>query len=101
MIQKQGNQNQKTDGLNYLVLGDWGGFHIKEAFGGYTTPDQVAIAEQMGIVGEKVNSQFTMALGDNVYIFGVQNDTDSRFDTTFEVMLSTKIYMYCKNGQYH
>ena len=74
MIQKQGNQKPKdSDGLNYLVLGDWGGFHIKEAFGGYTTPDQVAIAEQMGIVGEKVNSQFTMALGDNFYIFNLES----------------------------
>ena len=53
------------------MLGDWGGFHIKEAFGGYTTPVQVAIADQMDIVGEEVDSEFTMALGDNFYIYGV------------------------------
>ena len=61
----------ENNGLNYLVLGDWGGFHIKEAFGGYTTPVQVAIADQMDIVGEEVDSEFTMALGDNFYIYGV------------------------------
>ena len=77
---KKPDEDRESESLDYLVLGDWGGFHI-----GNTIPDQVAIADQMGIVGEEVDSEFTMALGDNFYIYGVQNDTDPRFVNTFEV----------------
>ena len=49
-----------------------------------TTVAQKAVAEQMGIVGDRWNSKFTMSLGDNFYLFGVEDKDDPHFISTFE-----------------
>lgn len=68
------------DTLNFLVLADWGGDENSP----YTTPDEVYVAKQMGIIGSTINAQFVLALGDNFYSHGVQNADDPRFQETFE-----------------
>ena len=39
----------------------------------------------MGKKAAEIGSQFTVALGDNFYSFGVQNVDDPRFKETYEV----------------
>lgn len=67
--------------LNFLVLGDWGG---KPEYP-YTTEAETRIASVMGKVASDMNSQFTLALGDNFYDKGVKDVYDHRFKYTFEV----------------
>ena len=67
--------------LNFVMLGDWGG----QGKPPYYTKAEKAIAESMGKVAAQINSQFTVAMGDNFYPLGVTNAHDSRFQTTFEV----------------
>ena len=66
-----------SDGtLSFLALGDWGG----QSFLPYTTPDEVACANQMGALAKRINSSFVLALGDNFYSFGIPTDAhDKRF----------------------
>ena len=40
----------------------------------------------MGKKAAEIGSQFTVALGDNFYRFGVQNVDDPRFKETYEVI---------------
>ena len=75
---------EASDSLNFLVFGDWGG----QPTSPYTTKAEVEIAEQMGKTARQINSQFTLALGDNFYNEGVKNEYDSRFKDTFEVNAS-------------
>ena len=70
--------------LNFVVIGDWGGVPIFP----YYTPSEKDVAKAMGNVAEKVNSNFTVALGDNFYFTGVSNVQDSRFKETYEVSFS-------------
>lgn len=78
----------RADGtLDFLILGDWGG---QDTSPYYTTAEK-EIAEQMGKTAEQVGSQFTLALGDNFYSFGVKNVDDPRFEETFEVSYTTNI----------
>ena len=67
--------------LTFLMVGDWGG---KEWDPYYTNAEQ-DVAKQMGIVGENIESSFTVSLGDNFYWFGVQDVDDHRFRETYEV----------------
>ena len=67
--------------LNFLVLGDWGGNPEYP----YTTEAETRIASVMGKVASNMNSQFTLALGDNFYDKGVKDVYDHRFKYTFEV----------------
>ena len=71
-----------SDTLNYVMLGDWGG-QSNEPY--YTTTEK-KIASSMGAKAQEINSQFTIALGDNFYGYGVKNVDDPRFQTTFEVI---------------
>ena len=63
------------------MLGDWGG----QGKSPYYTKAEEAIAESMGKIAAQINSQFTVAMGDNFYPLGVSDVHDSRFQTTFEV----------------
>ncbi|OQV22226.1 Tartrate-resistant acid phosphatase type 5 [Hypsibius exemplaris] len=74
----------KEDTLNFLVLGDWGGLPVTP----YHTAVELAIAKQMGSTAETLNSQFTLALGDNFYFDGVKNVEDKRFAETYETVFS-------------
>ena len=92
---KRGIQLSKTpnkslsapDGLNFLVIGDWGG----QPKSPYYTPAESAIAKVMGNKATEIGSQFTLALGDNFYDLGVKNVDDSRFKETFEVRLESSL----------
>ena len=70
--------------LNFLVIGDWGGL----PYSPYTTGVQVANAKMMGLVANQTNSSFVVALGDNFYFTGVQDEHDGRFFDTFEHVYS-------------
>lgn len=67
--------------LDFLILGDWGGQDTSP----YYTKAEEEIAEQMGKTATQIASQFTLALGDNFYSFGVKDVDDPRFEETFEV----------------
>jgi len=66
--------------INFCAIGDWGGM---EWFP-YFTYAQYETAKGMGKVAEDIQSQFVLALGDNFYHTGVNNDHSYRFKRTFE-----------------
>ncbi|CAN6675352.1 unnamed protein product [Malus baccata var. baccata] len=69
----------KADGsLRFLVLGDWG------RRGDY---NQSQVADQMGIVGEKLDIDFVISTGDNFYDNGLTGIDDPQFEDSF-----SKIY---------
>ncbi len=70
-----------ASGLNFLAVGDWGG----QTFTPYTTSAQLSVAKVMGEEAKTIDSQFTFAMGDNFYTYGVKNVDDKRFKETFEV----------------
>ena len=72
-------QNAKYSQLNFTVIGDWGGF--PKPF--YNTPIQLSAAEMMGKISDRDDGQFTLALGDNFYFWGVKNINDPHFSKTF------------------
>ena len=45
----------------------------------------------MGKTAAAIDSQFTVALGDNFYDTGVKDASDPRFQETFEVHLSQSV----------
>ena len=67
--------------LNFLSIGDWGGTPDKP----YYTVGQSKVASVMGEKAQEINSQFTVAVGDNFYEDGVKDVDDPRFNETFEV----------------
>ena len=48
-----------SDGLNFVILGDWGGWPSPL----YTTPLQKDVASAMGETATKINASFAVALG--------------------------------------
>lgn len=66
--------------FSFLVLADWGGDEKSP----YTTPDEVCVAKQMGVIGSTIDAHFVLALGDNFYTHGVKDENDKRFQETFE-----------------
>jgi len=66
--------------LRFLAVGDWGG----QTTPPYTTTPQLAVAKQMGLTGEQFGSNFTLGIGDNFYLLGIDGDDhNSRFKATF------------------
>ena len=51
--------NKHNDGLNFFVLGDWGGLPIYP----YTTKIEQSVSERMSKTAEDVSPQFVLALG--------------------------------------
>lgn len=80
------------DALNFVMLGDWGG----QGEAPYYTKAEKEIAESMGSVAAQIDSQFTVAMGDNFYPDGVTDAYDNRFKTTFEVGKAIRV----KNTSY-
>ena len=72
--------------LAFTVLGDWGG----QDDAPYATLAESRIAATMGKVASSVTAQFTVALGDNFYDYGVKDVHDPRFNETFEVCTSER-----------
>jgi len=66
--------------LRFVAVGDWGG----QSTPPYTTPPQLAVAKQMGVTAEEFGSNFTLGIGDNFYLLGIDgNDHSTRFKSTF------------------
>lgn len=78
-----------NDGIaRFLVIGDWGGL----PFLPYDTPSEIAVANAMGKMGERLNTSFQLALGDNFYYQGVQSVTDPRFQVQFLLRRNEIVY---------
>ena len=77
-IQKIQDARAKTE--NIYIIGDWGGQHTFP----YTTPQQLAAAEMMNTVAKMHDIHGIIALGDNFYDEGVENEFDTRWQATFE-----------------
>jgi tartrate-resistant acid phosphatase type 5 len=65
----------KSDGLNFLVLGDWGRNGEK---------DQMDVATQMAIAAQAMSAKFIIAVGDNFYEDGVKSVDDPQWQSSFE-----------------
>ena len=52
-----------SSGLNFVILGDWGGWPSPL----YTTPLQKDVASAMGETATKINASFAVALGKGAY----------------------------------
>ncbi|KAH0678293.1 hypothetical protein KY284_019378 [Solanum tuberosum] len=64
-----------TDGsISFLVVGDWGR---------RGTFNQSQVAQQMGIIGEKLNIDFVVSTGDNFYDDGLTGVDDPAFEESF------------------
>ena len=72
---------QEEGALNFLLFGDWGGKPVAP----YYTPAEKSVAAVMADKANEMKSQFTVALGDNFYFYGVKDVDDPRFKETFEV----------------
>ncbi len=61
--------------ISFLLVGDWGrrGHH-----------HQRAVARQMGITAEAINSLYTVSIGDNFYENGVDSVYDPQWQSSFE-----------------
>ncbi|KAK3091693.1 hypothetical protein FSP39_021927, partial [Pinctada imbricata] len=75
-----------VDSLKFLVLGDWGGLPTYP----YHTSIETGVAKQMGMVADKYQSEFILALGDNFYYDGVKDVNDHRFKETYEDVFTAK-----------
>lgn len=65
--------------ISFLVLGDWGGFNYHP----YVTPGQKKTSVGMNTVAKEMNIDGILALGDNFYHEGVENEASSRFLDTW------------------
>lgn len=75
-----------SGGLNFLALGDWGGLPLPP----YTSPLERNTACSMGAIAKKNSVDWILSLGDNFYYDGVTNDTDPRFQETFESIFTSR-----------
>jgi acid phosphatase len=67
--------------LNFAVIGDWGR---------YGRPDQMAVAQQMGLACEQANAAFVISVGDNFYEDGVKSALDLHWTQSFENVYAAK-----------
>jgi len=65
----------RKDALNFIALGDWGR---------NGDDHQKQVAEQMGKVAKKINANFIVSTGDNIYPSGVVSEFDPGFKYSFE-----------------
>jgi len=61
--------------VQFLAVGDWGGVPDPP----FATPREVATAAAMGRAATDLGADFVLALGDNFYYKGVQDEWDPRF----------------------
>ncbi|XP_065669771.1 tartrate-resistant acid phosphatase type 5 isoform X2 [Hydra vulgaris] len=90
------------DGLNFLVLGDWGGLPTAP----FSTDIENGTSKQMSIIADKYKVDFVVALGDNFYFDGIENEHDPRFEQTFqsvfnEPSLQVPWYLIAGNHDHH
>lgn len=68
-------------GLNFLMIGDWGGWPDHS----YTTPQQKMVASAISEWATENTADFVLGLGDNFYFNGIPTDcTDPRFIHTWQ-----------------
>ena len=73
-------EKSTNDGIaRFFVVADWGGIPFRP----YETLAEVAVAKSMGILGQKLNTSFQLALGDNFYFDGVKEADDTRFEVRY------------------
>ena len=70
--------------IDFLAIGDWGG----QDEAPYCTSGQTDSAASMNELAGELDAQFFLALGDNFYYSGVDNDGSPRFEETFESVYS-------------
>ncbi|KAI5084409.1 hypothetical protein GOP47_0000578 [Adiantum capillus-veneris] len=63
-----------NEGLNYLVVGDWG----REGF-----YNQSLLATQMGRIAQELGIEFVISAGDNFYDTGLTGEDDPAFSSSF------------------
>jgi acid phosphatase len=61
--------------LNFGIIGDWGR---------HGRPDQMAVAQELGLSCAQANASFVISVGDNFYEDGVQSVGDKHWQTSFE-----------------
>ncbi|HWY30109.1 MAG TPA: metallophosphoesterase, partial [Candidatus Acidoferrum sp.] len=86
-----------SDGLNFLVFGDWGRRGER---------DQVEVAEQMAKAAGDVQPRFIVSVGDNFYENGVKSVDDPHWQKSFEQVyhdpkLQVPWYCILGNHDYH
>jgi tartrate-resistant acid phosphatase type 5 len=64
-----------TADLNFAVIGDWGR---------QGRPDQMEVAQQMGIACKNAGAAFVISVGDNFYEHGVTSLQDDHWNLSFE-----------------
>ncbi|HSY17762.1 MAG TPA: tartrate-resistant acid phosphatase type 5 family protein [Candidatus Acidoferrales bacterium] len=65
----------KGEGLNFLLVGDWGRNGEK---------DRMDVATQMGSAAQAMAAKFIVAVGDNFYEDGVKSVDDPQWQSSFE-----------------
>ena len=63
-----------------ILLGDWGGIPYKP----YFTPFEFITADQLMTYSNAQNVDMVLALGDNFYFDGVENEFDKRFQVSMQ-----------------
>lgn len=66
--------------LSFLVVGDWGDGQSRATAG--------AVAEAMGVIGQRHAISFVISTGDNFYESGVDSTVDKKWRTSFEDIYS-------------
>lgn len=61
--------------LNFAIIGDWGR---------HGRPDQMAVAQEMGLACAQANAAFVISVGDNFYEDGVASVDDKHWQKSFE-----------------
>ena len=64
-----------SDGLNFIVFGDWGR---------HGETDQAEVAAQMAQTAQETRAKFIISVGDNFYEDGVASTDDKQWRTSFE-----------------
>lgn len=90
-------QSDSPNGLNFLVLGDWG--RRGEL-------DQHQVAVQMGETAQKTAARFVISVGDNFYEDGVASVQDEQWQKSYELVYSAPSlqvpwYAILGNHDYH
>jgi acid phosphatase len=67
--------------LNFGVIGDWGR---------HGRPDQMAVAQQMGVACAMAGAAFVISVGDNFYEDGVTSTMDEHWTRSFENVYAAK-----------
>lgn len=75
--------------LNFLAIADWGGMNDAAP----TTWSQVQAADGMQAVARQLNINFTLLLGDNMYLHGIACSAaqSTRFRSTFHDVYATRL----------